>query len=210
MLTVSEALERLKATGITDSIQVLRKWIRDGEITAIPPEQGRRKEGYRIEAEELERFISQRNPLYPEVQRLRQENDQLKAELEQLKQQISNQKDRSEDEPKEDESEPIGPAQGADRNGELTWNQVCDIYEKETKRIKDSDILGGIWEEVMGLLFPMSLFPEETESTELRQRSGQFMCPATGKVFPTCEEAVISLIQFVIKKYQKKNATKGA
>lgn len=130
MLTVSEALERLKATGITDSIQVLRKWIRDGEITAIPPEQGRRKEGYRIEAEELERFISQRNPLYPEVQRLRQENDQLKAELEQLKQQISNQKDRSEDEPKEDESEPIGPAQGADRNGELTWNQVCDIYEK--------------------------------------------------------------------------------
>jgi hypothetical protein len=30
MLTVSEVLERLKAAGITDSIQVLRKWIRDG------------------------------------------------------------------------------------------------------------------------------------------------------------------------------------
>jgi cell division septum initiation protein DivIVA len=208
MLTQAEALERLKAAGITDSIQVLRKWVREEQIKA--EKSSNRKEGYRIDEIDLERFIQKRNPLYAEVKQLRQENAQLKAEIEHLKQQISNAKDGSEDEPKEDESEPIGPAQGADRNGELSWNEVCDIYERETKRIKDSDILGGIWEEVMGLLFPMSLFPEETESTELRQRSGQFMCPATGKVFPQAEEAVTSLIQFVIKKYQPKKAPKGA
>jgi predicted site-specific integrase-resolvase len=85
MLTVSEALERLKAAGITDSIQVLRKWIRDGELKAIPPEKGRRKDGYRIPIEELEQFIAQRNPLYSEVKRLREENQRLKDELKRLK-----------------------------------------------------------------------------------------------------------------------------
>jgi excisionase family DNA binding protein len=85
MLTVHEALEYLKKTGITDSQQVVRKWIRDGELKAIPPEKGRRKDGYRIPIEELEQFIAQRNPLYPEVKRLREENQRLKDELKRLK-----------------------------------------------------------------------------------------------------------------------------
>lgn len=85
MLTVHEALEYLKKAGITDSQQVVRKWIRDGELKAIPPEKGRRKDGYRIPIEELERFIAQRNPLYPEVKRLREENQRLKNEIKRLK-----------------------------------------------------------------------------------------------------------------------------
>jgi predicted nucleic acid-binding Zn-ribbon protein len=87
MLTVLEALEYLKKNGITDSQQVVRKWIRDGELKAIPPEKGRRKDGYRIPIEELERFISKRNPLYDEVKRLEEENEQLKKEIQRLKEQ---------------------------------------------------------------------------------------------------------------------------
>jgi hypothetical protein len=38
-----------------------------------------KKEGYRIDVEDLERFIEERNPLYAEVKQLRQENAQLKS-----------------------------------------------------------------------------------------------------------------------------------
>lgn len=80
MHTVQEALEKLKSAGITSSVQMLRRWIRDGEIKAIEPPKGFKKEGYRIEKSELERFIESRNPLYEEVKRLREENKKLLAE----------------------------------------------------------------------------------------------------------------------------------
>jgi hypothetical protein len=114
------------------------------------------------------------------------------------------------DQEKDEATDQISKAPRAD--GELTWNEVCDIYERETNRIKSADVLGTVWEEVMGLLFPMSLFGDENELTELRQSSGQFMCPGTGKTFDNCEEAVTCFIRFVIKKYQpkKKSAAKGA
>lgn len=85
MLTVNEALEYLKKAGITDSRQVVRKWIRDGELKAIPPEKGRRKDGYRIPHDELERFIAQRNPLYSEVKKLRKEVEELREKIKKLK-----------------------------------------------------------------------------------------------------------------------------
>ncbi|UWE05312.1 hypothetical protein [Laceyella sacchari] len=77
MLTQAEALERLKAAGITDSIQVLRRWVREELIKA--KKSANKKEGYRIDVEDLERFIEERNPLYKEVKRLREENFQLKS-----------------------------------------------------------------------------------------------------------------------------------
>lgn len=90
MLTMFEALERLKETGITESIQVLRKWIREGKIKAEKTDF--RKEGYRIHEEDLEQFIEERNPLYREVKQLRKENADLKKALSKAesKEQMSN------------------------------------------------------------------------------------------------------------------------
>jgi predicted nuclease with TOPRIM domain len=85
MLTVREALQHLKTAGITESEQIVRRWIREGVLKAIPPEKNRLKDGYRIPIDELERFIAQRNPLYPEVKKLRKEVEELREEIKKLK-----------------------------------------------------------------------------------------------------------------------------
>ena len=57
MLTVREALTVLREKDITNSEQLLRRWLREGRIQAIPPIQ--RKDGWRIDPEELDRFTDE-------------------------------------------------------------------------------------------------------------------------------------------------------
>src|SRR5690606_13684663 len=82
-LTVNEVLDLFKSQGITDSAQVIRRWLREGKLKGIPPEN--RKAGWMIPQEEVDRFIAERNPLYAENQRLRAEIAKLHRKLEQLK-----------------------------------------------------------------------------------------------------------------------------
>jgi DNA adenine methylase len=82
MLTVQQALDRLKSAGITDSAQILRRWLRNGVIKGIPAES--KRTGWHISEEEINRFIRERNPLYAE-------NQMLKAEIERLRKQLRKQ-----------------------------------------------------------------------------------------------------------------------
>lgn len=55
--TVSEAFELLKREGITKNIQVLRRWLRSGELKGT---RGSRKEGWHIQEKDLKLFIDTR------------------------------------------------------------------------------------------------------------------------------------------------------
>lgn len=55
-MNVKEAFEILKAEGLTSSIQVVRRWIREGKIKATM-KGGYHKGGYDIKEKDLEDFI---------------------------------------------------------------------------------------------------------------------------------------------------------
>lgn len=137
MLTQSEALKRLKEAGVTNSIQVLRKWVREGKIKAQKTEF--RKEGYRIDESELERFIKEKNPLYEKVKRLQEQVKQLQEENHNLKEKLKEAKSQSsrnvdEEQEKEDEStEPIRTGQSTNRDFEL------NLIVKKIKRMDPRD-----------------------------------------------------------------------
>jgi transposase len=105
-LDADAVLERLKEIGITDSIQTVRRWLREGQLKGEMPEgelrKGKKKSaGYRVDPKDLEEFIQKKreeNWLYPEVKRLEQENEQLKAEINQLRQQLNQPQAKQEDE----------------------------------------------------------------------------------------------------------------
>lgn len=56
-MTIQEALEFLQANHITDSIQMLRRWIRQGKIHATMRS---RKEGYLIDRTSLQAFVEKK------------------------------------------------------------------------------------------------------------------------------------------------------
>lgn len=55
--TVSKAFELLKQEGITKNVQVLRRWLRSGELKGTRTS---RKEGWKIEKSDLQKFIDTR------------------------------------------------------------------------------------------------------------------------------------------------------
>ncbi|WP_082234099.1 hypothetical protein [Halobacillus massiliensis] len=57
---VDQALEKLKYYKITSNKESLRRWLRNGTITGIPP--ASRKEGWKIKETDLWAFIQQRVP----------------------------------------------------------------------------------------------------------------------------------------------------
>lgn len=84
MYTVIEALQELQAKGITDSIQMVRRWLREGVIQG--ERSGDRKTGWQIHPDELARFIAARHPgeklrlLEAEIDRLTDEIERLRKE----------------------------------------------------------------------------------------------------------------------------------
>ncbi len=94
MLTTEQALERLKKEGITGNIQMVRRWIRNGELPANAP--SKRKDGYSISETDLVAFIERKrkkpkrtaaeyeaeiDQLKAELERIQAENDRLREEL---------------------------------------------------------------------------------------------------------------------------------
>jgi len=78
-LNVEEALKILKAFYITDSIQMLSRWIREGTIVASRTEN--RKDGWRITVANLYEFIEKKRPGWPRILALyKQDIDELDIE----------------------------------------------------------------------------------------------------------------------------------
>jgi hypothetical protein len=88
-LTVQEALELLKKEGITESDQVVRRWLREGKLKGV--RSTNRKEGWRVDLEHLKKFISERKPiditteLTKTIKTLREAYEEVKNEREALK-----------------------------------------------------------------------------------------------------------------------------
>jgi|GEM_PF-6521513 len=95
MLTTEQVLERLKQEGITENIQMVRRWIRNGELPAQAP--SKRKDGYLVDEADLSAFIEKKRKkpnktaeeyeaeiqgLMAELARVKEENSQLQKELE--------------------------------------------------------------------------------------------------------------------------------
>ncbi|MGO4887085.1 helix-turn-helix domain-containing protein [Anaerobacillus sp. MEB173] len=79
-MNVEQALSKLKEAGVTDSIQTVRRWLREGKIKATRSEF--RKAGYLIDHEDLQRFINQRTGKDKdnEIEELRKEIEMLKKQ----------------------------------------------------------------------------------------------------------------------------------
>jgi hypothetical protein len=79
-MTVEQALKRLKDAGVTDSIQTVRRWLREGKIKAHRTEN--RKAGFVVDVEDLNRFIDERTGRDKDI-----EIEQLRNEINILKKQ---------------------------------------------------------------------------------------------------------------------------
>ena len=88
MYTTEEAFLELKSLGLATNITVFRRWMREGKIKPLKPEnETHYKLGYRIEEKELHRFIKERAP---KVMNLINENKELKRKIEILEKQRKN------------------------------------------------------------------------------------------------------------------------
>jgi hypothetical protein len=85
-LTTEQALQKLMEYHVTDSIQVLRRWIRQGLIKAHRTEN--RKAGSVIDEESLMEFIASKRP---EIRQFVDQIEQMRREIEMLKQKCAEQ-----------------------------------------------------------------------------------------------------------------------
>lgn len=86
-MDVKEAFEILKAEGIINNIQSVRRWIREGKLKATTPANNYKKEGYDIKEKDLEAFILTKLPPvrleeYKQRKQLEKEKDKYKDILE--------------------------------------------------------------------------------------------------------------------------------
>lgn len=82
MYTTEEAFQILKSFGLSTNIVAFRRWMREGKIKAIKPEnETNYRLGYHVSKEELERFIGEKAP---GVLHLLKENEELKRQIAQL------------------------------------------------------------------------------------------------------------------------------
>jgi translation elongation factor EF-Ts len=101
-LNTYQAFDLLKEAGITDSIQTVRRWLREGKIKSTSTEN--RKSGFLIDVNDLKRFINERTGTNTdEVNKLKKEIELLKAENKALEHAFKTYKKINE-RPKEDKS----------------------------------------------------------------------------------------------------------
>lgn len=77
-INTDQAYEMLKGAGVTDSIQTVRRWLREGKIKANRTQN--RKVGFEIDKRDLQRFINERTGMDKDIsiKNLKLENLQLK------------------------------------------------------------------------------------------------------------------------------------
>ena len=76
MLNVSEVLTILEKGGLTSSMQVVLRWIRQGDLPAV---QKTRKEGYQIEQSDLADFIAKKKEAAASTESTEQTTDDYQA-----------------------------------------------------------------------------------------------------------------------------------
>ena len=70
--TVQEAFTLLKRYGLAEHIEVVRRWLRQGTLKGTPPV--KRREGWRIEEEDLQAFILARAPGLADLNAIENQN----------------------------------------------------------------------------------------------------------------------------------------
>lgn len=103
MYTVQDVVKRLEAEGITSSRQMVQRWLKEGKIEADKPL--RRKDGYRVTEEAVERFINSWKEKHSkrtaaeyeaEIQKLKEELEHSHAENAQLRNELQRAEERNE------------------------------------------------------------------------------------------------------------------
>lgn len=192
MLTVNEAFELLKKEKITDSVQMLRRWLRQGVLKGHPSEN--RKDGWRIAKKELEQFIATRTPApAKELIALREQNKNLQAKLEilqlenkELKQQLANVTQ--------------GNITGGNIIRELNNQELAMLWQEAVKNLKtEPDILEGAYQSLV-----KEILDKNTSMTKLYDHKFKrpYVCPFTNKKFSNPERLIASAIPWLIRAKQ--------
>lgn len=187
MLTVEEAFHILQREGITNSIQMVRRWLRECKIKGICTPN--RKEGWRIPKHELNVFIESRYlnaGLKQEIARLTVEIERLTEENERLKQQLNHITNHN----VTNSNVTYGNIK------ELTPQEVESLWLEITKTITDS---AEILEQAHRHLF-LNLFRKNESKTNLYNPKYKrpYLCPFTNKKFNSAESLVQAAIAWLI------------
>lgn len=179
MITIDQALERLKEAGITDSIQMVRRWLRDGVLSG--ERSAYRKEGWRINSDDLERFISARmspDCIRAEVEFLRAENAALKAQIAAANLHAHDIAIRHE-----------SPSPASQKDVEELWGiGVASMEHKAAPKAQDAAYAALI----------RNLFPNNSPTLCIEQKA-QYVCPFTGKKFGSIKALVLAAAPHLIK-----------
>lgn len=100
MLTTEQVLKRLSEEGITENIQMVRRWIRQGDLPAKAP--AKRKDGYLVAESDLAAFIEKKRKkpkrdsaeYEAEIQRLSAELERVLAENANLREELRRSEER--------------------------------------------------------------------------------------------------------------------
>lgn len=101
MLTTEQVLKRLSEEGITENIQMVRRWIRQGDLPAKAP--AKRKDGYLVAESDLAAFIEKKRKkpkrtaaeYEAEIQQLKEDLERMMAENAQLREELERAEERN-------------------------------------------------------------------------------------------------------------------
>jgi len=181
MLTVLQALEILKKYNITDSEQMIRRWLREGRIKGQRSEN--RKEGWQIPSVELNRFIENINPAVKyqkEIEVLKARVVQLEAENSKLRNQLAN----------------IIKGNITNSNiRELNKNEIESIFKEVTQGSDEQpEIIKKAYEKLM------RLFKDNTTTNFYNEnyKNRHYVSPYTGKRYGSPEALIKAAIPWLI------------
>jgi len=200
MLTVDEALDKLKQHGITDSGQMVRRWLREGKLKGTRSEY--RKEGWRIPTQELDRFIEEKYP----AAKYQREIEQLKARVAELE--TKNQKLRGQ----LNNVTQGNIEEGNNNHNNITTGNIKELSREEVKTIwtgitrddlDESDKAPELLEEAYNSLVN-GLFPKGADKTETYNHKYRrpYVSPFTNRKYSSAEALVRASIPWLIQ--QKK------
>jgi len=179
MLTVNEAFEVLKKERITNSVQMLRRWLRQGVLKGHRSEN--RKDGWRIAEKELAQFIAVRTPVPDkEVIALREQNKCLQAKLEML--QLEN----------KELKEKLDNVTRGNIIRELNNQELTILWQKTITDLEaEPDILEGAYQSLI-----TQVLDKNTGMTKLYNHNFKrpYVCPFTNKKFSSPERLIESVI----------------
>ena len=183
MLTVNEAFEILKTEKITNSAQMVRRWLRQGKLKGHRSEN--RKDGWRIDEKELKQFIAARAPVSDEeLIHLKQQNTILKSELELLQAENKELKHK------------LSNITHGNMKKELTHHEVITIWHNAIKNLgEEEDILDAAYGSLI-----KGVLDNETGITKLHNPKFKrpYLCPFTNKKFGSPERLIKSAIPWLI------------